>query len=350
MTRELCFFVGGVKSPAVQNLVTNLGWMLSEQFDLRLLTTRPTVFTEAESYYQIDRKNYDPTVQGSVIYLREYFQQHDPIAITQLTQPPTHGSIVGLLAKMSDVPYVYRYSGDRFYGYRVRRGWRKWGTFIADNVIGRIPLYLAEKYIVLGPKGKSRLMDRGVPPKDISILPPGIDPCRFDHNLETSIDLNIPDSRSVILFLGRCNRLKGLDTFERTIPQIIDRRDDLQFVMVGTKDSVPDIPARYRDHLTTIGQVPPESVPSYLYHADLLVHPSLTEGLPRAVLEGLFANTPVVARAVGDIPFATTNTFSTDREFIEMVCDFEALDVDDPSCFNRAFLKQTYNDFYAKFI
>jgi glycosyltransferase involved in cell wall biosynthesis len=349
MNKELCFFVGGVKSPAIQNLIKNLGWMLSENFDLTLISTQEKEFEFAERYYTVYDESHHSTFSNGILSLKKYFQRHDPLVVTQLTQPPTHGTIVGSLASKFDTPFVYRYSGDRFYGYRVRQGWRKWGTFMIDNMIGRIPLYIAKKYIALGPTGKARLVDRGVPPSEITILPPGVDPSRFSHHSVPRINLNVPEDRSIVLFLGRCNRLKGLGTLERTIPSIIDRRSDIHLVLVGSGDSVLHLPPDYRDHVTTVGQVPPDQVPAYLRRADLLVHPSLTEGVPRAVLEALFTNTPVVARAVGDIPFVTTNTFSGDDEFIEMVCDFETLEVDEPSRFRRENLKQDYNRFYSEF-
>jgi glycosyltransferase involved in cell wall biosynthesis len=158
---------------------------------------------------------------------------------------------------------------------------------------------------------------------DITIIPPVVDRDRFSVSTAES------DSKKRIgLFVGRMSRRKGSETLERTLPEILQRRNDIEFVLVGKQKESIDIPAEYSHRVTVAGTVPSTEIPTYYERADFFVHPTLTEGLPRVVLEALASDVPPIARHIGDIAYATENTFKTDREFIEMVCDFESLNVD----------------------
>lgn len=342
----ICVFTGGVTAFNVQRAVENWGQMLAGLDTLHLVTCEPTVFDNVSGFEIFS--NSQTGALREVRVLRSYLSAHNPSVIVHITEGPIHGTITAMLAQLQDVPAVYRYAADRFHQFRLHNGVKKVGLYGLNNLLGRVPLYLANQFIALGPQGRARLIEYGVPPELIHILPPTIDPSRFDG--EQRADLAVPDNRSVVMFLGRISRLKGIEVIERTIGRILDRRPDLHFVFVGEEERRPDIAPEYEDNVLIVGRVPPESVPTYLRRADVLAHPSLTEGVPRAVLESLFAGTPVIARDVGDIASVTKNTFRTDQEFIEMLCSFEDLPLDDPTPFSVASLQGRYRDFFSQFI
>jgi glycosyltransferase involved in cell wall biosynthesis len=352
MSPSICLFLGEANSFNVRRTTQNIIRLLSDSFDTHLVTTNLDAFdTSTLTTVGLFGANSPSTRVGEVSALSKYFQENDPAVATHISEPPIHGTIVTVLARRHDVPAVYRYSGDRFYEYRVGRGRKRVLWFGLNNVLGRVPLPLADAHITLGPTGKSRLTDRGVDPNRIEILPPPVNQSRFDGADESPSPFSaVPNDRSVALFVGRRSYLKGFDTFDATIPRILDRRDDLQFVFVGGGGRVPQIPERYADHITVVGRVPPESVPSYFQHADVLVHPSLTEGLSRSVVEALVCDTPVIVRDVGELASVTTNLFTTDAEFVDLVCGFEDLPLDDPEPFSMAALKEQYESFFMQFV
>jgi glycosyltransferase involved in cell wall biosynthesis len=161
-------------------------------------------------------------------------------------------------------------------------------------------------------------------------------------------DLEIPGNRNVVLFVGRRSRLKGVDTLEEAIPQILDRRNDLQFVFVGDGREIK-IPRSVSNHITVVGSVSPESIPAYFDRADILVHPSLTESFGRVLVEALFCNTPVIARDAGEMPTVTNNLFTTIDELVDLVVHFESLPLDDPNRYTPQSLKPAYIDFFKQF-
>ena len=319
-------FVGSASSFNVIRVAKNVGRALNGEFTTHLIATDETLVSETnEAYDKVCNPRLTSFLSKDLSSLRSYLRSHKPDALFQITSPPIHGSIVGSLSQIYGIPFVYRYSGDRFYEYKLSRGFDKALHFGLNNVIGRYPLHLAESYVTLGPTGEERLRARGVDNGNISIIPPAVDQEKFSPSGPT---VEFDTDRNVGLFVGRLSRLKGRETLERTLPRILDRRDDLHFVFVGRREESFTIPERYDDYITLVGPVSPEDVPRYFRAATFLIHPSLTEGMPRTVLEALASETPTIARDVGEIAYATENTFQTDQQFIEMVCNFESLEVD----------------------
>jgi glycosyltransferase involved in cell wall biosynthesis len=263
--------------------------------------------------------------------------------LTQLTDPPVHGTLVGSICQRYGIPSVYRYGGDRFYEWRVAQGRNRAKAFAIGNVLNRLALELADECITFGPNGTARLTDRGIDPSKIQVLPPSVEVERFRQTVKQP-PLDVPDDRHILLSVGRITYLKGAATMERVIPQILDKRRDLQFVFVGPEQRHIDV-SEYRDNVTMVGAVDPKRMPQYYQQADLLVHPSLTDGIPRAVLEALASRTPVLSRNVGDVATVTDNTFTRDQVLIDLVSDFEMLELDAIKPFSRESLRPHYVDF-----
>jgi glycosyltransferase involved in cell wall biosynthesis len=317
-------FVGSASSFNLGRAASNIGQALSSEFTTHLIATNARFAADMSAAYDgVHGTSKRSSLRGEVTALQSYIQSYGPDALFQLTNPPIHGNVAGILGKIHGIPFVYRYSGDRFYEQQVSRGVTKILHFGLNNVLGRFPLQLADACVTLGPRGERRLKNRGVEQDDITIIPPVVDRDRFSVSTAES------DSKKRIgLFVGRLSRRKGIETLERTLPEILQRRSDIEFVLVGKQQESIEIPAEYSHRVTVAGTVPPTEIPAYYERADFLVHPTLTEGLPRVVLEALASDIPPIARDVGDIAYATENTFQTDREFIEIVCDFESLNVD----------------------
>lgn len=344
----LAFFVGSATAANMQVLIDNIGFMLGDQFELDLITTTPQAFEfDTRNSFRIHGSEYSATIPGGARALYDYLQNNDPAVIVQLTAPPTHGSIVTTIAKRFNVPSVYRYSGDLFGAYELLSPKDQITVFLRNNIFGELPIRLANRHIVLGPAGRQSLLQHGVDNRKIVELPPSVNPDRI-NDYSPLPEINIPDSRFIALFVGRVNPLKGSETMAEQIPKIIDLRNDIQFVFVGD-DNGFTVPKQYQENITLIGKVPPNEVSQYFHLADVLVHPSLTDGLPRVVLESLTAGTPVIARDVGEISSVTENTFETDQEFANMVCRFEELPLDDVTSFTRNELKPRYVSFFDQF-
>jgi glycosyltransferase involved in cell wall biosynthesis len=346
MTPTLGLFLGNFASFNVEQTTRNFGVMLDDAFELDLITTTPDSFAdESLEPYTIHGNDQPTTRRGEFAALRSYLDTETPDLLTQIGDVPIYGNLISLL-RDDKTRFVCRYSGDMFYEYRLERGLDKAKIFALKNLLGRVPIWTADQFIAMGPREKQRLITRGVEPTDVGILPPPVDSARFTD--PTPVDLDVPEDRSVVLFVGRVERMKGAHTLETTIPEILDRRPDLQFVLVGSVHYPLNFPPEVADHVTVVGRVPPAEIPSYFAAADLYVHPSLTEGVSRSTVEALLSGTRLIARDVGDLATVTSNLFISDDDFVDLVCEFESLPVEDGQRFTVEALTNKYRRFFRR--
>ncbi len=143
----------------------------------------------------------------------------------------------------------------------------------------------------------------GIDPARLTVIPNGIDPTPYDAAEPVSrAAIGVPDDAHLALCVGRLDPQKGLPDLLDAAERVIARRPDWHLALAGDG---PD-----RDWL--LGQLagrpalgdrvrwlgPRDDVPGLLRSADVLVHPSLWEGMPNAVLEAMAARRPVVGTAV----------------------------------------------------
>jgi len=104
----------------------------------------------------------------------------------------------------------------------------------------------------------------------------------------------------VVAKLARLFELKGHEYLIAAARGLCAAHPELRLLFIGDGALRGELEARAREsglegRLKFTGLVPAADVPDHLGAADLLVHASLREGLPRAVPQALLAGTPVVA-------------------------------------------------------
>ena len=172
--------------------------------------------------------------------------------------------------------------------------------------VERAALRRADAVLVLTDSAAQHLVDEGLHPDRVHVLPSGYDPELFDRPYADPLP-EVPRPR--VLFLGR------LADQKRPVDAVLAHAlmaPDVSLVVVGdgplraaVEAAVADSPARHRVHL--VGLVPHERVPAYLQHADAFVLPAQYEELGSVLVEAMAAGLPVVANAVGGIPDLVTD-------------------------------------------
>jgi glycosyltransferase involved in cell wall biosynthesis len=116
------------------------------------------------------------------------------------------------------------------------------------------------------------------------------------------------DTALVLAFVGEARRKKGLTVLLLAFARLCAQHDPLpSLLLVGgvRRDDAPVVEVFQRQNpalkLHVVPPVPHGELPAYYRLADLLVFPSLHDGMPNALLEGMACGRAVVASEVGGI-------------------------------------------------
>jgi D-inositol-3-phosphate glycosyltransferase len=147
----------------------------------------------------------------------------------------------------------------------------------------------------------------------IDVIPGGVDLARFSPRprLEARQALGLQASSRILLFVGRIQRLKGLEVLLRAFARLDDL--DARLVVVGGQRGtghesreigrVQNLAAKLgmEDRTRFVGAVAHEQLPLYYSAADVTVMPSSYESFGLVAVESLACGTPVVATRVGGL-------------------------------------------------
>jgi glycosyltransferase involved in cell wall biosynthesis len=221
----------------------------------------------------------------------------------------THTSKAGLLgrlaARLARVPVVvHTPHGHVFYGHFGPTLSRFF--LLVERMLSKITHHL----IALTPGEAEDYMDLEVmPPHKISVIPSGIDLRRFAgarvDRLSKRRELGLPPAALAVGFVGWLLPIKGLSFLVRAMPGILARHPESFLVVVGKGDEEVKLRS-LADSLGLNGRVlflgwRPD-VDEILPCLDLLVLPSLNEGMGRVLVEAMAAGVPIVASRTGGVP------------------------------------------------
>jgi len=183
---------------------------------------------------------------------------------------------------------------------------------------------LADRLIAATLLEQTEMADHyGADIRKISIAPPGVDLNRFKSlsRLEARDHLGIPHRHQMILFVGRIQPLKGIDTLIRALGLIKAREPELvKNVCVCIIGGDPKQDSDYErselarlkalqmelelgDLVTFLGARDQDSLIYYYSAAEMVVMPSHYESFGMVVLEAMACGTPVIASDVGGLSF-----------------------------------------------
>jgi len=165
-------------------------------------------------------------------------------------------------------------------------------------------------------------------PSKVVIIPPGVDPERFKpiNKKEAKKRVGIPCGDTNILFAGRIEPLKGIDTMllamsliQQNYPELVNNTcmaiiggdpwaDDLDEEMARLQKLRSDLDIH--DLVTFLGAKDQTILPNYYAAAEIVVMPSHYESFGMVALEAMAMGTPVIASEVGGLAYLVQDGFN----------------------------------------
>jgi glycogen(starch) synthase len=145
----------------------------------------------------------------------------------------------------------------------------------------------------------------GIPESRITVIPNGIYPESYHLRLDPGLvkkRYGIHPLAPLVFFIGRLVYQKGPDLLVDAIPQVLNRRWDVQFIIAGKGDMRPELEERCRGlPVRFTGFIPDEEYRELLNACDLVVIPSRNEPFGLVLTEAWSAERCVVATEVGGL-------------------------------------------------
>lgn len=158
---------------------------------------------------------------------------------------------------------------------------------------------------------------------DLQVIPPGVDTSHFypipaDEAKEV---IEIPQDHKMILFVGRIEPLKGIETLIKAIAIMYESGflkecpHHLSIIGGNTNDTREDLNSEMRrlinlskeykieDLIIFLGKRSQDSLPYYYSAAEVVVMPSHYESFGMVALEAMACGTPVIASQVGGLAY-----------------------------------------------
>jgi D-inositol-3-phosphate glycosyltransferase len=177
---------------------------------------------------------------------------------------------------------------------------------------------------------------------NVRVVPPGVDLGRFypipDEDAREY--LNVPICERMLLFVGRIEPLKGVDTLIRSLAVMRDlgtlKKHEVCLSIIGGDASVSEEEMSHemsrlldlREELgleqvvTFLGKRAQDTLPYYYSAADVVVVPSHYESFGMVALEAMACGTPVVASRIGGLAYliqdGETGFHVRDQEPVEL--------------------------------
>jgi glycosyltransferase involved in cell wall biosynthesis len=216
------------------------------------------------------------------------------------------GATLALIAsKIYRKKFVFEVQGDIF-GYPGKVGGRMHSSLV--KFFSRILVKRADYIRIVSPFLYEPLDKLNIDRKKIFLVPPRCDSKLFNkQNINQKKPKEFKDNKYNLLFVGNLLVAKGVDILLEAFALIQKENSDIGLIFVGEGEEEERLLSRSKElgineKVIFYGRVEYEEIPTMMHYSDILILPSIEEGVGRVILEAMSMKLPVIASNIGGIP------------------------------------------------
>ena len=188
-------------------------------------------------------------------------------------------------------------------------GFVRYAAKLYELSVGRWIVGRSNRVVAVSEAVKRYAVELGVEPCKISVVPNGVDTVKF----HPSSAVRNGDGLVRVGFVGRLVANKGPQYLVEAASRIVHDFPNVRFQVAGRGPMLPMLQRRaqelgIKDVFRFFGTVP--SMVEFMQSCDIMVRPSVTDGMPLTVLEAMACGLPTVASRVGGTPEILEESYS----------------------------------------
>lgn len=221
------------------------------------------------------------------------------------------GAILALVAsKIYTKKFVFEVQGDIF-DYPSQVGGKVHSSLV--KFFSKVIIKKADYIRIVSPFLYEPLDRFGINREKIFLVPPRCDSALFsDRNVDKDKPEILCNNQYNLLFVGNLLTAKGVDILLEAFALIAKENSNIGLIFIGDGEEKSRLKSRAEElgigkKVFLLGRLEYNLIPTFMHYSDILILPSIEEGVGRVLLEAMSMNLPIVASNVGGIPLLIDN-------------------------------------------
>jgi glycosyltransferase involved in cell wall biosynthesis len=222
-------------------------------------------------------------------------------------------NIVYYYAKKYDTPYIIQAHGSLMEFYRKHTLKKFYDFFWGKNILNDSSICIS-----VNKKESKQYLKMGIQKDKIRVLYNGINFLEYKNLPQRGLfkrKINLLKHEKIILFLGRIDKIKGLDLLIDAFAILKNTLDNTKLIIVGPDSGfLPAIKKKIKklnleEHVLLLGPLYDSDKISIMVDSDVFVLPSIYETFPLTLIEACACEKPVIVSVNCDISHIVENRF-----------------------------------------